>query len=66
VGASLQARFRRGLIRFEVFEPEFELLDVGAHLLRPLAEVHPFELEDQRTQVLDLSACGLQLLQNGA
>ena len=46
--------FRRGLIRFEVFEPEFELLDVGAHLLQPLAEVHPFEFEDQQTQVLDL------------
>ena len=30
-----------------------QLPDVGVHLLRPLAEVHPFELENQQIQVLD-------------
>jgi hypothetical protein len=47
-------RFGGGLVRFEVFEPQFELRDVGVHLLRPLAEVHALELEDQQIQVLDL------------
>ena len=51
-------RFGCGLIRFEVFELEFELRDVGVHLLRPLAEVHALELEYQQVQVFDLGVLG--------
>jgi hypothetical protein len=47
-----------GLVRFEVFEPEFELRDIGVHLLRTLAEVHALELEDQQIQVLDFHVLG--------
>ena len=51
-------RLGRGLVRFEIFEPQFQLLDVGVQLLRPLAEVHALELEDEQIQVLDLGLFG--------
>jgi len=46
------------LIRFQVLEPEFQLRDVGGHLLRPLAELHPLELENQQIEVFDFGVFG--------
>ena len=43
-----------GLVGFQIFQPQLELLDVSIVLFRTRAEVHALQLEDEQFQVLDL------------
>ena len=53
-------RFGGGLVRFEIFEPQFELFDVAIALLRARAELHALEFEDEQLQILDLGVAGIE------
>ena len=43
-----------GLVSFQFFQLQFELLDIGVQLFRFRAEVHALELQNQQLQVLNL------------
>ena len=49
-----------GLVDFEVFEPQFQLFDVGVQLFGTPAEVHAFQFEDQQLQALDLGLARIE------
>ncbi|CAE6866126.1 hypothetical protein R69746_08106 [Paraburkholderia aspalathi] len=45
---------RRAIVGLQIFETQFQLLDLAINLLRLAPELHALELRDPQLQVLDL------------
>ena len=47
-------------IRFQIFQPQFQLIDVLSQFLRTGPKLHPLQLQDQQLQIFDFVFVGNQ------
>ncbi len=58
---SCRLGFTFGLCGFQIFQPQFQLLDLLAQFFRASPELHSPQLRDQQLQILDFAFVGIQL-----